>query len=349
MSEAVGLSARAGAFRLHDVTFTVPAGGWGVVIGPAGAGKTTLLETMAGIVPRTGGTLRLAGRDGVPRDVSALPPEARDVGIVYQHAYLFPHLSARENVAYGTASLDVAREAAERVGAGPLLDRDVRSLSGGERQLVALARALARRPAALLLDEPFSALDPRRRDVVRRAVREAHRELGLTVLQVTHDFAEAGLLGDVAILLDRGRVLQHGAPEEIFRRPASPWVAEFLGAENVWAGTARRTADGELEFRSAGGALVLHAVGDAPEGSCHAVLRGEEVVLAPTPHPSSARNQFRGRVVEVAPSGPLARVTLDVAGTPLVAVLTSRSAREMELRAGEEVWATFKAMAVHLC
>ncbi|HEX6050331.1 MAG TPA: ATP-binding cassette domain-containing protein, partial [Gemmatimonadaceae bacterium] len=238
MIETRGLSARAGTFRLQDISFTVPTGAYGVVIGPAGSGKTTLLETIAGINPQTGGVLLLNGRD-----VQTIPPEQRELGLVYQHGYLFPHLSVEQNIAYGASDRDGAREVAARLGAWDLRDRAVESLSGGERQLVALARALARRPSILLLDEPFSALDPRRRDTTRRELRRIHRERGVTVLQVTHDFTEAGLLGDVAILLDRGRVLQSGRPEEVFRRPASPYVAEFLGAENVFAGTARLVGD----------------------------------------------------------------------------------------------------------
>ena len=362
MIEARGLSAAAGEFRLRDVTFSVPEGGYGVVIGPAGSGKTTLLETIAGITPQRGGTLRLGGVD-----VARTPPERRGVGLVYQHAYLFPHLSVEGNIAYGAASADTAREAAERLGASALRGRDVRSLSGGERQLVALARALARRPRVLLLDEPFSALDPRRRTTVRREVRAIHTEWRTTVLQVTHDFTEAGLLGDVAVLLDGGRVLQYGPPEEVFRRPASPYIAEFLGAENVFAGTVRvldeaapdwapgaprEIADGyrAIEFRA--GALTIYAVGDAPPGANYAVIRAEEVTLAPAdaaPQRTSARNEFRGRVAEVATLGALTRVTVDVAGTPLVAALTTRSAQDLGIVAGREVVAAFKAMAVHLC
>ena len=165
-----GLSARAGSFRLADITFEVPKGEYGIVIGPAGAGKTTLLETIGGIVPVTGGSVVLGGRD-----VTALPPDARGVGLVYQHAYLFPHLSVEANIAYGASDAAIGRELSQRFGASELLGRDVRSLSGGERQLVALARALARRPSVLLLDEPFSALDPRRRASVRRELRAVHR------------------------------------------------------------------------------------------------------------------------------------------------------------------------------
>src|SRR5262249_6993445 len=156
------------------------------------------------------------------------PPEQRNVGLVYQHGYLFPHLTVAENIAYGASDDAAMNEVVRRLGAGGLLDRGVMSLSGGERQLVAIARTLARRPSVLLLDEPFSALAPRRRETIRREVRKLHRDWGLTVLQVTHDFTEAGLLGDVAILLDGGRVLQFGPPEQVFRHPASPYIAEFL-------------------------------------------------------------------------------------------------------------------------
>ncbi len=358
MIEARSLGAKVGGFTLRDVTFTVPRGQYGVVIGPAGSGKTTLLETIAGIVPQTIGTLRLGDADAT----RALP-EHRGVGFVYQHGYLFPHLTVGENIAYGAASTEAADIAARRTGADALVQRPVSGLSGGERQLVAIARALATRPRILLLDEPFSALDPRRRTLVRREVRALHREWGMTVLQVTHDFAEAGMLGDVAILLDGGRVLQSGAPEEVFRRPASPYIAEFLGAENVMAGEIRLLGDRApdwidgvqpasasyhaIEFRS--GPLTIHTIGDASPGPAYAVIRAEEVVLARTPHPTSARNQFRGVVSELAVLGALTRVTVDIDGTALVAALTTRSAQELELREGVDVHASFKAMAVHLC
>jgi molybdopterin-binding protein len=360
--EARDVHARLGAFELRDVSFAVPTGEYGVVIGPAGSGKTTLLETIAGILPLRGGSVRLDGRDTHGR-----PPEVRKVGFVYQHGYLFPHLNVDENIAYGAASPEIARDTAVRMGADTLLGRSVRGLSGGERQLVAIARALAARPSILLLDEPFSALDPRRRVRVRREVRAVHHEWNITVLQVTHDFTEAGLLGDVAILLDRGRVLQSGPPERVFREPASPYIAEFLGAENVLAGTVHHLRDvapdwsasnanvpdisargrHAIEFRA--GPLTLYTVGDAAEGPGHAVIRAEEILLSVEPHPSSARNVFRGRIAEVASSGALTRVTVEVNDTPLIAALTTRSAEELALTPGQEVWASFKAMAVHLC
>lgn len=354
-----GIGAKKGRFALDDVTFALEAGAYGVVIGPAGSGKTTLLEVVAGLLMPASGRLTLDGVDA--RDA---PPEDRGVGLVYQHAFLFPHLSVRENVAYGAADAPTLEEAAARMGVTPLLGREVRGLSGGERQLVALARAFARRPRLLLLDEPFSALDPRRRTLIRREVRSLHREWKLTTLQVTHDFAEAGMLGDQAILLDGGRVLQAGPPAEVFRRPASPYVAEFLGAENVFGGTARdlgeaapdwvdgppsEYAHGHRAFAFEAEGLTLYAVGDFAPGAGHAVIRAEEITIARDQTHDSARNRFAGRVTEVASLGALTRVTVDVRGTPLVAALTTRSAHELGLVPGLAVVASFKAMAVHLC
>jgi len=351
------VSARAGDFRLADVSFEIPNGGYGVVIGPAGSGKTTLLETIAGVIRSTSGRIVLGGDD-----MTHAPPEARRLGIVYQHAYLFPHLSVRANVEYGAASVDAANDISERFGVKALADRSVESLSGGERQLVAMARALARRPEVLLLDEPFSALDPRTRNVARRAVRTLYYERRFTVLQVTHDFSEAGLLGDVAIMLDRGRVVQQGSPETVFRKPASPYIADFLGAENVFAGTARPIRaeapdwvagdDGEFIQHAVAfttGSLTFYALGDVATGTAHAVIRAEEISLSVEPSMSSVQNQFRGRIVEIVPAGALSRVTVDVNGTPIVAAVTARSVRELSLSVGTEVVAGFKATAVHLC
>jgi molybdopterin-binding protein len=351
------VNAKAGGFKLADISFDIPQGAYGVVIGPAGAGKTTLLETIAGVVRSTSGKIMLGGEN-----LTHAPPEARRLGIVYQHAYLFPHLSVRENIAYGAASQSAADDVSSRFGVDVLGDRRVSSLSGGERQLVAIARTLARRPEVLLLDEPFSALDPRTRNIARRLLRTIYFERRFTVLQVTHDFTEAGLLGDVAIMLDKGRVVQKGDPEQVFRKPASPYIADFLGAENVFAGTARPIrpeppdwfAGDEKEFIQHAvafttGSLTFYALGDVVPGPAHAVIRAEEVSLSAEPSMSSVQNQFRGKIREIVPAGALTRVTVDASGTPIVAAVTARSVRELQLFTGVEVVVGFKATAVHLC
>jgi molybdopterin-binding protein len=191
---------------------------------------------------------------------------------------------------------------------------------------------------------------------VRRELRALQRELGLTVLQVTHDFAEAGTLGDLAVLVEDGVLVQSGPPEALFRRPSTSAAAEFLGAENVYAGTAARLdASADVGAQAAmqrftSGPLTLLALSDVAEGACHAVVRGEDVVLArERAGASSARNAMQGTVMEIAVEGPIARVTVDLEGVPLVAMVTTGAVRALDLRVGTAVVASVKATAVHLC
>lgn len=343
-----GVGAHAGQFALRNVTFAIPGGAWGILLGPAGSGKTTLLEAIAGVRHVTSGRIALRGID-----VTASAPEQRCIGMVYQHAYLFPHLSVNENIAYAARDAAVARDTASRLGADALASRPVSSLSGGERQVVALARALAAYPDILLLDEPFAALDPRRRTAIRAELRQIHRERGMTILQVTHDFIEAGTLGDVAVVLSDGRVVQVDPPDVLFRKPATASVADFLGFENVFSGQiahAVRPGDGErvLEFNGCGIGLI--GVGEHPGGPGHAVIRDADVVLArDAPAASSARNVLAGRVVSVSNHGALSRVTLDVGTSTLAATVTEAAVQEMGFMAGVPVVAMIKATAVHLC
>ena len=348
MIELESVSARAGSFALRDISFTVPERAWGIVLGPAGSGKTTLLETIAGVRSATRGRIRLHGAEA-----TVLAPERRGVGLVHQHAWLFPHLSVEQNICYGTSDHRVAQEMAARLGADALMARPVVSLSGGERQVVALARALAPAPAILLLDEPFAALDPRRRSRVRAELHRIHSERGMTVLHVTHDFDEAGTLGDIAIVLEAGRVVQVAPPATLFQQPSTGAVAEFLGAENVLAGTIERcgNAAGEVAtLRFAGEGVVLSAVGDHPGGAGHAVIRGEDIVISRgVAGTSSMRNMLPGAVAALTLRGVLMRVSVQVGLTVIVAVVTAESARELSLEVGMPVVASVKATAVHLC
>ena len=343
------VSTRAGTFQLRDISLAVETRAWGIVLGPAGSGKTTLLETIAGVRRATHGRIMLHGIEA-----TRLPPEQRGVGLVHQHAWLFPHLSVEENIGYGTSDRGMVRELAERLGADVLMERPVASLSGGERQVVALARALAPCPDILLLDEPFAALDPRRRGRIRAELHRIHRERGMTVLHVTHDFDEAGTLGDIAIVLEAGRVVQVAPPATLFRAPATGAVADFLGAENVLAGTIERLGGEDSEavatLRFSGAGIVLSAVGDHAGGAGHAVIRGEDVVVSRGEAGStSMRNVLSGHVADLVPRGVLTRVLVDTGAVAIVAIVTADSARELGLEVGMPVAASVKATAVHLC
>jgi ABC-type sulfate/molybdate transport systems ATPase subunit len=199
MIRVVELIVRVPGFALDHVSFTVPAGGVGVVTGLTGAGKTTLLETIAGVRTAESGRVLLGDTD-----VTQLPPEGRSTGLVYQQAWLFPHLSVQHNIAYAAREPEVVNTLIALLQLEPLLGKPVDTLSGGERQLIALARALARMPRTLLLDEPFAAMDTSLRATVRSAVLEWASERGITTLLVTHDAGEAALDGSVQLRLVRG-------------------------------------------------------------------------------------------------------------------------------------------------
>lgn len=230
MIELRGVSARTGTFELSDVSFVVPRNHYGVVVGAAGAGKTTLLEIISGVHAPTSGLVMLNCRN-----VNAVAPELRSIGLVYQRGALFPHRSVRDNIAWAGKDARELQEVVDRLAISNLFDTPVSRLSGGERQLVAIARALVRvracidrgENAVLLLDEPFSALDPRRRLKTRETVHHFHNEWKLTTLQVTHDGADARR-ADVAILMDAGRVVQSGSPSEMLQNPAREDVSLFF-------------------------------------------------------------------------------------------------------------------------
>ena len=347
-----GVTVRAGDFLLEDISFTVPEGGYAMILGPTGSGKTTLLEAIAGNGRLVRGRVELHDEDVTDR-----APEQRGLGFVYQHYHLFPHLSVRDNIAYGLrrrlpqgAREERVRELADMLGITTLLDRAPAGLSGGEQQRTALARALAPRPRILLLDEPFAAVDPATRRGLRGDLRELHEREGITTLQVTHDFEDALRMGDHVAILSEGRIVQQGRPEEVFRYPGSAFVARFTGAGNVLAGevTPEGPSDGDGRFagRFRSGPLAFDVVTDR-SGPVHAILRPEDIVVSRRAHEGSARNRIQGRVVRLERAGPVTQVFVDV-GRPLVASITTASAEEMALAPGDDIALTFKAMAVHL-
>jgi ABC-type sugar transport system ATPase subunit len=203
MIECRGIRARVGSFTLRDISFVVPAGGHAILTGPTASGKTTLLELIAGDVKPESGAVFLAGRN-----VTDAAPETRGAGLVPQQGYLFPHLDTRRNIEYGARDLNVVTDLVRRFGISALLDRAVRSLSGGERQLVALCRALASRPAVLLLDEPFSALDEKRREAALRELSALQREWEFTALHATHNESDVAIATVRFVMVD-GALTQH--------------------------------------------------------------------------------------------------------------------------------------------
>jgi molybdenum ABC transporter ATP-binding protein len=310
------------------------------LVGPSGAGKTSVLRAVAGLARPERGRIALDGR--VLFDASAKidrPPEDRQVGFVFQEYALFPHMSVEQNVAYG--GRDRAAELLERFRIGHLAKARPTELSGGERQRVGLARALAREPDVLLLDEPLSALDTHTRAGVRAELRNMLDRLGLPVLLVTHDFQDAAVLADrVGVLVD-GQLLQVGAPTELIASPADAFVAGFTGA-NLLTGRAVPGPGGLTEVTLQDGTVVYSV--DHAEGPVDVAVYPWEVSIAREAPRDSALNHVRGPITSIVHVGNRARIQVGA----LVGEVTTASVERLELEQGETVVASFKAAATRL-
>ena len=242
------------ATAVAGVSFIVEVGTLVTLLGPSGCGKTTTLRMIAGLELPSEGRILIAGRD-----VTNLSATQRDVSMVFQSYALFPHMSVLENVCYGLrrsgqakAEADAhAREGLKQVGLEGFETRQPSELSGGQQQRVAVARALVLKPSVLLFDEPLSNLDARLRRQMREEIRELQQRLGLTVVYVTHDQQEAMAVSDRIIVMNAGRIEQPGGPRDLYERPATPFLARFMGESNPARGNVRRLAPGKVSVRLA--------------------------------------------------------------------------------------------------
>jgi spermidine/putrescine transport system ATP-binding protein len=283
--ELRGLTKRFGDFVAVDsVSLSIASGEFLTLLGASGSGKTTTLRMIAGFEPPTGGEILMDGKD-----ISPLPPFKRDINTVFQQYALFPHMSVRSNVEYGLRMKRVPKkeratrvdQALEMVQLAQLGARSPRQLSGGQQQRVALARALVNRPRVLLLDEPLGALDLKLRKGMQLELKHLQSSLGITFVYVTHDQEEALTMSDRIVLMRQGRVAQVGTPRDLYDRPASRYVADFIGETNLLGGTVVESRNGEATLRI--GADVLRGVSDG------VLETGREAWLAVRPEAIAVR------------------------------------------------------------
>jgi molybdate transport system ATP-binding protein len=340
-----------GEFSLRGTDLAISEGDYCCLIGDSGAGKSVLLETMVGSFRPHKGKVLLHGRD-----VTDWPPERRNLGIVYQDFMLFPHLNVFDNIAFGlrrqksfrTALKSEVHSIAARVGIEHLLHRDIKTLSGGEQQRAALARALITRPQVLLLDEAFSALDVASRERMRRLLRELVKELHVTVLHVTHDMEDVWALADQVAVLHDGQILQTGSPEHIFSCPHPEFVAEFLGARNVLQGSVLDCDASGLTHISVEQTRLYSADPASVDHRVQLSVRPEELAVAQKQLPITLRNQIPVRIQGLERRGPLVWITGKAAGFSLEAAVTVSGAREQKLKVGDEAVFAFSASSLRI-
>ncbi|MGE0715475.1 MAG: putative 2-aminoethylphosphonate ABC transporter ATP-binding protein [Alphaproteobacteria bacterium] len=334
-----GLEKRfAGGFTaLSDIDLVIGEGEFVCFLGPSGCGKTTLLRAIAGLDPQTAGTIVQAGRD-----ISRLPPAQRDYGIVFQSYALFPNLTVAQNIGYGLVNRRMGAAAiAARVdellaliglpGSG---SKYPAQLSGGQQQRVALARAIATSPGLLLLDEPLSALDARVRLRLRDEIKSLQRRLGVTTIMVTHDQEEAISLADRIVVMDRGRIEQVGSPDEIYRRPASMFVAGFVGTMNFLPGEA--AAPGRVRL----GTMEMAAPVDglAAGAACTVCARPEDFIIRNVG--THTQNAFAATIAATEFLGAVVRARLAVPAmgeTPLLVDFSLNAVTDLDLTHGRSI------------
>src|SRR6266571_875275 len=310
---------------LDRLTLTLAPGELVALLGPSGCGKTTALRLLAGLEQADSGHVVIAGKD-----VTNVPANRRNIGMVFQAYSLFPHMSARQNVEFGMQLQHVgaaerrerAREVLDLVGLGPHMDKFAHQLSGGQQQRVALARALAIQPKVLLLDEPLSALDAKVRGRLRDEIRRVQLEVGTTTLFVTHDQEEALAIADRVGVMNKGRLEQLGPPTTIYSRPATPFVAEFVGLTNRIEGDVK---GGEVIVRGTRLPLVRP---DTPDGQAVALVRPEAVSLGSDGDAGgdAGGGPLVGTVIAVAFLGATSRVTVDLGDVIVLAQMPTSQA-----------------------
>jgi len=332
-----GIRKSFGSFQaLHDIDLTIEKGEFVCFLGPSGCGKTTLLRIVAGLETQTAGRIEQNGRD-----ISVLPPGNRDYGIVFQSYALFPNLTVADNVAYGLVNrrqpkAQIAQrvdELLKLVGLPGSGTKYPAQLSGGQQQRIALARALATSPGLLLLDEPLSALDAIVRVHLRQEIRSLQRKLGVTTIMVTHDQEEALSVADRIVVMNQGVIEQVGTPQEVYERPASPFVAEFIGKVNVLA--ARSLGDGRFRI----GRLDLQGA-----SHCQGHPAGQPVRVYLRPEDRIADGSFDGvgqrlwgevSSVEFLGGACLAQMAIDeLEGQPLLVSFSLNQMHDLGVRVG---------------
>ena len=347
MLEVKDLCVQMGNFFLKNINFDVKDGEYFVLLGPTGSGKTVLLESIAGLHAVTSGQVWINGKD-----VTDLNLEKRRIGFAYQDYALYPHLPVRDNISFGLMWRNKKRQEIEKaidsvvelLGIADLLEKRPWSLSGGQSQKIALARAIAIRPDLLLLDEPLSAVDSETKEDYERELKELHNHLKLTTIHVTHNFEEATAMGDrIAVIMD-GQILQIGTPEQIFRQPNSEQVARFLMTRNIFDGEVTDSSDGQKVFSVEGTKLTVVTT---RQGRVHASIRPEDILISREPLHSNALNSLQGTITRIVDRGSVIYIKVNVP-PEFTCLILRRLLKEMGLREKERVFITFEASDVNV-
>jgi molybdopterin-binding protein len=340
------LSAKIGKFELKNINLTVENGEIFVIVGENGAGKTKLLDTISGFLPVKRGQIFLNGKD-----ITGKPPQERNMGYIFQTLALFPHLTVKENILYGTRfrKMKDKKERFEEIVSlfkiEHLLDRRPEKLSGGEKQKVALARTLILHPDIVLMDEPTSALSPLERERIGIEIKNILLKMHQSAIFVTHNISEAYLLDGRVGVMENGKLIQIGTTKEIIYTPKTETVATSFGEVNTFNATILKCGDGICSAKFSGG--MIYFLGNfRTKERVKLFVRPEDVLIKLSKNKTSARNNFEGTVKDISFRGPLVRIAVDI-GTLIAVYITKQSFEELGVEKEKRVIASFKITAVH--
>ncbi|MCK9151962.1 ATP-binding cassette domain-containing protein [Methanobacterium alcaliphilum] len=357
--EVNDLSVDLGEFHLKEANLSLEKEDYFVLIGPTGSGKSVLLETIAGFYNPLKGQVILDGKD-----ITDINPEKRGISIVYQDHILFPHMNVEENIAYGLKKNikdpDLVKEKvlsiAKTLKIDHLLHRNPKTLSGGESQRTALARALVVEPSILLMDEPFSALDVRTQSSLTTLIKRVVKKYKTTCIHVTHNFNDVWNLAERVAVMKDGIILQQGRVKEVFSKPTHNFVAHFVGVHNIFEGQIVERKHSSITIKLNSDLLVYSAdeehLHDYKDSKTHykilVAIRPENIIFSNETFQSSIRNQIKGIVKEIMEIGPTAWIEVDVCGIIFKGILTPSSLEILNIKKDKEIYLSFKSVNVKI-
>ncbi len=332
-----------GNFQLKDINLQIKEGEYFVILGPSGTGKTIILEIIAGMHKPDKGHVFYDNQN-----ITDFYPEERKIGFVYQDYVLFPHLTVEENIIFGLKIKKFSSHEIEKkldnivsmFGIEHLLNRNPCTLSGGEQQKVSIARALITSPKILLMDEPLSALDPNTKENFQQMIKKIHKNMRTTTIHITHDFNEALYLADRIAVMHNGKIIQVGEPDDIFKRPNSIFVADFIGIENIFKGN----INNNKIYLSPN--FYLNKFTNI-KGEVTIAIRAEEVILSKEFSNCNYKNKFSGVITNIIQKGPICKLHIDV-GIKFVSYMSTQLTKHMNMKVGNNVLAAFNDSAIHI-
>ena len=347
MLEIINISQKYNNFTLQNINFSVKKGEYFVLLGRSGSGKSLLFEIISGFKQADCGQIILDGKNITKHKI-----QNRQIGVVFQDYAAFPHKTVRENIIYSIKNKKSKKEVeliiaeySKSMNIEHILDQKPSTLSGGEIQRMVIARTLISEPKILLLDEPLSALDTQLKNEIRTLLKEINKKTGITVIHITHDYDETIRLADKVGIINKGKLLQIGSIKEVFSRPTTKFTANLAGIQNFFRANLITIENKKTKKAILESIIEIDILSEDLDGEGFVIIRSEDIILSKEFHESSARNNFKGKILTITPERSGYEIIIDVS-IKFTAIITENSLEFLKLTEGDEIWISFKASSI---